>query len=64
MLASFTKFVAIVFTPVEELAAETDFDKRLPCDQWWLKLRPLLRILAKHTSIYHTEAMEETEDFE
>ncbi|KAL6723050.1 hypothetical protein Aduo_018101 [Ancylostoma duodenale] len=54
----------VVFTPVEELAAETDFDKRLPCDQWWLKLRPLLRILAKHTSIYHTEAMEETEDFE
>ncbi|EYB93147.1 hypothetical protein Y032_0185g1019 [Ancylostoma ceylanicum] len=54
----------VVFTPVEELAAETDFDKRLPCDQWWLKLRPLLRILAKHTSIYHTEAMEETEDFD
>ncbi|PIO76394.1 putative 6-phosphofructokinase [Teladorsagia circumcincta] len=54
----------VVFTPVEELAAETDFDKRLPCDQWWLKLRPLLRILAKHTSIYHTEAMEDTEDYD
>ncbi|CAJ0608965.1 unnamed protein product [Cylicocyclus nassatus] len=53
----------VVFTPVEELAAETDFDKRLPCEQWWLKLRPLLRILAKHTSIYHTEAMEDTEDY-
>lgn len=54
----------VVFTPVEELAAETDFEKRLPCDQWWLKLRPLLRILAKHTSIYHTEAMEDTEDYD
>lgn len=54
----------VVFTPVEELAAETDFEKRLPCDQWWLKLRPLLRILAKHTSVYHTEAMEDTEEYD
>uniref|UniRef100_A0A914Y3T8 6-phosphofructokinase n=1 Tax=Panagrolaimus superbus TaxID=310955 RepID=A0A914Y3T8_9BILA len=48
----------VVFTPVEELANETDFDHRLPLDQWWLKLRPLLRILAKHNSTYYTEAMD------
>ncbi|KHN81652.1 6-phosphofructokinase [Toxocara canis] len=36
------------FTPVEELADEADFPHRLPLEQWWMKLRPLLRILAKH----------------
>uniref|UniRef100_A0A1I7YBF3 ATP-dependent 6-phosphofructokinase n=1 Tax=Steinernema glaseri TaxID=37863 RepID=A0A1I7YBF3_9BILA len=46
----------VVFTPVQELATETDFEHRLPIDQWWLKLRPLLRILAKHNSTYLTEA--------
>ena len=48
----------VVFTPVEELAKETDFEHRLPLDQWWLKLRALLRILAKHNSTYYTEAMD------
>ncbi|CAG5120402.1 unnamed protein product [Candidula unifasciata] len=48
----------LTFTPVEELAEETDFDKRLPKEQWWLKLRPLLRILAKHSVVsYETEAV-------
>ncbi|GFR89235.1 ATP-dependent 6-phosphofructokinase, muscle type [Elysia marginata] len=41
----------LTFTPVEELKEETNFDKRIPKDQWWLKLRPLLRILAKHTVV-------------
>jgi 6-phosphofructokinase 1 len=27
---------------------------RIPKNPWWLKLRPLLRILAKHESIYET----------
>lgn len=47
----------VVFTPVEDLSKETDFEHRLPLDQWWLKLRPLLRILAQHNSTYYTEAM-------
>lgn len=46
----------VVFTPVSELFEHTDFVHRLPVDQWWLKLRPLLRILAKHESTYETEA--------
>lgn len=47
----------LTFTPVEDLVDVTDFDKRLPKDQWWLKLRPLLRILAKHSvTSYETEA--------
>jgi len=26
-------------------------------DNWWLKLRPLLRILAKHDSVYEPESV-------
>lgn len=33
--------------PVEELEDEADFAHHLPRDQWWLKLRPLLKILGK-----------------
>lgn len=34
------------------------FDRqRIPKHQWWLKLRPLLRILAKHDSTYEEEGM-------
>ncbi|VDN00772.1 unnamed protein product [Thelazia callipaeda] len=53
----------VVFTPVEELAKETDFEHRLPKDQWWMRVRPLLRILAKHDSIYEAEALA-VKDFE
>ena len=45
----------IAFTPVSELKNMTDFDHRLPKDQWWLKLRPLNRILAKHETVYVSE---------
>lgn len=31
--------------------------QRLPKKQWWLKLRPLLRILAKHDSTYEEEGL-------
>ncbi|CAK5055074.1 unnamed protein product [Meloidogyne enterolobii] len=47
---------ALLFTPVEELASNTDFDNRLPKHQWWLKVRPLLRILAKHQASYEQTA--------
>lgn len=33
------------------------YSQRLPKDQWWLKLRPLLRILAKHDSTYEEEGI-------
>jgi len=47
----------LTFTPVQQLAETTDFKRRLPNQQWWLKLRPLLRILAKHSeTAYTTEA--------
>ncbi|XP_071482516.1 ATP-dependent 6-phosphofructokinase, muscle type-like [Diadema antillarum] len=46
------------FTPVAALEPTTDFEHRIPKKQWWIKLRPLLRILAKHMEIY----VAETED--
>lgn len=30
---------------------------QLPWWQWWLKLRSLLRILAKHNSVYRSESV-------
>ncbi|KAG5681302.1 hypothetical protein PVAND_010751 [Polypedilum vanderplanki] len=43
------------FSPLKELIADTNFEQRIPKTQWWLKLRPLLRILAKHDSTYEEE---------
>lgn len=43
------------FTPLAQLKEETDFKHRIPKDQWWLKLRSLLRVLAKHDSSYQRE---------
>eukprot|EP00057_Strongylocentrotus_purpuratus_P015949 XP_011670423.1 PREDICTED: ATP-dependent 6-phosphofructokinase, muscle type isoform X3 [Strongylocentrotus purpuratus] len=43
------------FTPVKLLEKYTDFEHRIPKNQWWMKLRPLLRILAKHVEIYEAE---------
>ncbi|XP_005179004.1 ATP-dependent 6-phosphofructokinase isoform X1 [Musca domestica] len=45
------------FTPLADLIAETNFEQRIPKTQWWLKLRPLLRILAKHDSAYEEEGL-------
>ncbi|XP_044256386.1 ATP-dependent 6-phosphofructokinase isoform X4 [Tribolium madens] len=45
------------FSPVAELKEQTNFELRVPKEQWWLKLRPLLRILAKHDSTYEEEGM-------
>ncbi|XP_050294037.1 ATP-dependent 6-phosphofructokinase isoform X5 [Anthonomus grandis grandis] len=44
-------------TSVHDLKDQTNFDQRIPKEQWWLKLRPLLRILAKHDSTYEEEGM-------
>lgn len=46
-----------VFQPVVELKHHTDWERRISHNQWWLKLRPLLRILAKHEAAYHEEGI-------
>ncbi|KAM4718934.1 ATP-dependent 6-phosphofructokinase, platelet type isoform 7-T7 [Anableps anableps] len=43
---------ALVFQPVVELKDQTDFVHRIPKEQWWLKLRPLMKILAKYKTSY------------
>lgn len=45
------------FTPFTELIEVTDFDHRIPTYQWWMKLRPLLKVLAKHESTYEEEGL-------
>jgi len=34
--------------PLQELIPETDFEHRIPKHQWWMSLRPLVSVLAKH----------------
>ncbi|XP_043200868.1 ATP-dependent 6-phosphofructokinase-like isoform X1 [Amphibalanus amphitrite] len=46
------------FTPVHSLKPETDWEHRIQKQQWWMKLRPLMRILAKHTATYEEENVE------
>ncbi|CAF4505230.1 unnamed protein product, partial [Rotaria magnacalcarata] len=50
------------FTPIEILKTKTDMEHRMPLEQWWLKLRPLLRILAKHETVYVGEVVESNID--
>ncbi|XP_044290376.1 ATP-dependent 6-phosphofructokinase, liver type isoform X3 [Varanus komodoensis] len=45
---------AVSFSPVTELKKVTDFEHRLPKEQWWLNLRLMLKMLA-HYQISLTE---------
>ncbi|KAL3284971.1 hypothetical protein HHI36_019100 [Cryptolaemus montrouzieri] len=45
------------FTPIIELKSQCNFELRIPQEQWFLGLRPLLRILAKHESAYEEEGI-------
>merc|ERR1711892_888005 len=47
---------------VSELAKETDFSKRIPKENgWWMKLRKINDVLAKHASIYEEDAVDPTQ---
>ncbi|KAM9004428.1 ATP-dependent 6-phosphofructokinase, liver type isoform 2-T2 [Sarcophilus harrisii] len=39
---------AVAFSPVTELKKVTDFEHRMPRDQWWLDLRLMLKMLANY----------------
>jgi 6-phosphofructokinase 1 len=47
-----------IFTPVLDLKGHADFEHHIPKEAWWLKLRPLLRILAKHESTHEAISYE------
>ncbi|XP_034365821.1 ATP-dependent 6-phosphofructokinase, platelet type isoform X2 [Arvicanthis niloticus] len=42
----------LLFQPLAELKDKTDFEHRIPKEQWWLKLRPIMKILAKYEASY------------
>ncbi|XP_006874804.1 PREDICTED: 6-phosphofructokinase type C-like [Chrysochloris asiatica] len=42
----------LIFQPVADLKKDTDFEHRIPKEQWWLKLRPVMKILAKYKASY------------
>uniref|UniRef100_A0A673CS60 6-phosphofructokinase type A n=1 Tax=Sphaeramia orbicularis TaxID=375764 RepID=A0A673CS60_9TELE len=39
---------ALTFQALTELKSDTDFEHRIPHTQWWLKIRPIMKILAKY----------------
>ncbi|XP_068403290.1 ATP-dependent 6-phosphofructokinase, liver type isoform X3 [Eschrichtius robustus] len=39
---------AVAFSPVTELKKDTDFEHRMPLEQWWLNLRLMLKMLAHY----------------
>uniref|UniRef100_A0A0X3P2V9 ATP-dependent 6-phosphofructokinase n=1 Tax=Schistocephalus solidus TaxID=70667 RepID=A0A0X3P2V9_SCHSO len=45
------------FSKVSDLQRVTDFKYRVPRDNWWMNLRPLMRIMAKHESLYESESI-------
>lgn len=45
------------YTPFVKLMETTDFEHRIPNFQWWMKMRPLLKVLAKHESTYEEEGL-------
>uniref|UniRef100_H2Z9H0 ATP-dependent 6-phosphofructokinase n=1 Tax=Ciona savignyi TaxID=51511 RepID=H2Z9H0_CIOSA len=47
----------MLFQPVEDLKEATDFKHRIPVQQWWMQIRPLLRIMAHYsdeTAVYES----------
>ncbi|XP_056323781.1 phosphofructokinase, liver b [Danio aesculapii] len=40
------------FSPVTELKEHTDFEHRMPKEQWWLNLRPMQKMLAKYQTSF------------
>uniref|UniRef100_A0A2K5Y0A6 Phosphofructokinase domain-containing protein n=2 Tax=Mandrillus leucophaeus TaxID=9568 RepID=A0A2K5Y0A6_MANLE len=43
----------VIFQPVAELKNQMDFEHRIPKERWWLKLQPLMKILAKYKASYN-----------
>ena len=37
-----------VLSPVEDLRMKADLKYRIPKEQWWMQLRPLIRVLSRH----------------
>jgi len=47
------------FQPVQDLKLETDFKFRVPKgNQWWMKIRSIMNVLAQHDSTYEVESLD------
>lgn len=49
----------MLFQPVKGLKEEANFEKRIPKTQWWLNIRPLLRLMAHYRddmALYQAES--------
>uniref|UniRef100_A0A4W5MDK2 Phosphofructokinase, muscle b n=1 Tax=Hucho hucho TaxID=62062 RepID=A0A4W5MDK2_9TELE len=42
---------SLIFQPLASLKEDTDFEHRIPKTEWWLKLRPILKILARYEAV-------------
>lgn len=51
------------FVPLKILVEETDFKHRIPVNQWWMSLRPLMKILAMHHSAYRSDNLTRLKSF-
>lgn len=38
----------LIPTPLQDIIPNTDFEHRIPKQQWWMRLRPLISVLAHH----------------
>jgi len=52
---------SLTFQPLADLKDETDFEHRIPKTQWWLKIRPIMKILAKYNIKMDTTERSEME---
>ncbi|XP_014674608.1 PREDICTED: ATP-dependent 6-phosphofructokinase-like isoform X2 [Priapulus caudatus] len=46
------------FTPLQDLVKDTDYEHRMSYEKWWMKLRPLLRIMAQHKAAYEISSVQ------
>ncbi|XP_048857700.1 phosphofructokinase, liver b [Brienomyrus brachyistius] len=42
----------LTFSPVTDLKEQTDFEHRMPKEQWWINLRLMLKMLAKYQTSF------------
>ncbi|XP_051932998.1 phosphofructokinase, muscle b [Hippocampus zosterae] len=52
---------SLIFQPLTDLREQVDFEHRIPKEQWWMRLRPVLKILAKYDARLDTSNMAEME---
>ncbi|ESO12363.1 hypothetical protein HELRODRAFT_63110 [Helobdella robusta] len=55
---------SITFTSIQDLKKQLNFQHRISRDNWWIRLRPLARILSSHDSVYWFDMSEKAKEEE